>query len=53
MHCTVSSIRLTVGYTYMLPTDGEEPEDDHTGAHHVSICILQENTVISHLLIIH
>lgn len=24
----------------MLPTDGEESEDDHTGAHHVRVRIL-------------
>lgn len=27
----------------MLPADGEEPEDDHAGAHHVGIRVLKCN----------
>lgn len=32
---------LAQKYTYMLPTYRKESEDDHTGAHHVGICILE------------
>lgn len=39
----------TKQYTHMLPTYCKEPEDDHTCAHHIGICILEGKMIQLHV----
>ncbi len=40
--CTTKEYLQAQNYTHVLPTYCEKPEDNHTGAHHVGVCILRK-----------